>query len=172
MGIEARFTDKDISDLLKRQLDVIDRNILRIFRYVGQQFVKDARENVTDSIYSRTVYDARGNVRSRRAWELTGNLRNSIGFFVYKDGILSSSEIEGVEGDEAREKAKEYAESLVEVEDGYQLIGVAGMEYASYVEAKGFDVITVASEVSIINLQNLLKKMSKELERYGFSFDM
>lgn len=77
----------------------------------------------------------------------TGNLRSSIGYVVYKDGVEASSNFEahgvsesgstGVsEGEQlARDVASKYGNQVVAVL-------VAGMSYAVYVESKGFDVIS------------------------------
>ena len=74
----------------------------------------------------------------------TGNLRSSIGYVVAVDGeIVQMSSFDTVkEGREGSRGGKEYAMQLVRnFPHGIVLIVVAGMNYASYVSAKGYDVL-------------------------------
>lgn len=74
----------------------------------------------------------------------TGNLRSSIGYIVAVDGeIVQMSSFDTVkEGREGSRGGKEYAMQLVrDFPHGIVLIVVAGMNYASYVSAKGYDVL-------------------------------
>ena len=74
----------------------------------------------------------------------TGNLRSSIGYVVAIDGeIVQMSSFDTVkEGREGSRGGKEYAMQLVrDFPHGIVLIVVAGMNYASYVSAKGYDVL-------------------------------
>ena len=77
----------------------------------------------------------------------TGNLRSSIGCAVYKDGVRVSENYEAHAAGESGATGVNEARSFVdEIAMGYQgrtcAIIVAGMDYAVYVESKGFDVIT------------------------------
>ena len=74
----------------------------------------------------------------------TGNLRSSIGYVVSVDGeIVQTSSFDVVKGGgEGAKGGKSYAMQLVEdFPQGIVLIVVAGMNYASYVSAKGYDVL-------------------------------
>lgn len=74
----------------------------------------------------------------------TGNLRSSIGYVVSVDGeIVQMSSFDVVkEGGEGAKGGKAYAIQLVkDFPQGIVLIVVAGMNYASYVSAKGYDVL-------------------------------
>lgn len=74
----------------------------------------------------------------------TGNLRSSIGYVVAVDGeIVQMSSFDVVkEGGEGAKGGKAYAMQLVrDFPKGIVLIVVAGMNYASYVSAKGYDVL-------------------------------
>jgi hypothetical protein len=42
---------------------------------------------------------------------------------------------------------------------GFQLIGVAGMNYASHVESKGYNVISYQADVCMVNLGVSLEKL-------------
>ena len=82
-----------------------------------------------------------------------GILASSTGFIVVKDGKkYAEGGFLAVHGPEMTDEdpdgtliGREYAESLIaEYPTGYAMIFVAGADYAGYVEAKGFNVITSA----------------------------
>lgn len=94
----------------------------------------------------------------------TGNLRSSIGYVVAVDGeIAQMSSFDTVkEGREGSRGGKEYAMQLVrDFPNGIVLIVVAGMNYASYVSAKGYDVLD-SSELLADKL------VSQMLQQLGF----
>lgn len=85
----------------------------------------------------------------------TGDLRNSIGFLLLEDSkIIHSDFTETAAGNQARNKAVRKGEATF----GLFLIVIAGMDYAYYVETKGFDVLTSAAQIA----QNMLPKLLKE----------
>lgn len=77
----------------------------------------------------------------------TGNLRSSIGYVLYRDGMRVGESFEakpaGESGAEGVDTARRVAET-VSTENQGQLVAVlvAGMDYAVYVESRGFDVIS------------------------------
>ena len=74
----------------------------------------------------------------------TGNLRSSIGYVVAVDGeIVQMSSFDVVKnGGRGSKVGKTYAMKLVrDFPKGIVLIVVAGMKYASYESAKGYDVL-------------------------------
>lgn len=91
------------------------------------------------------VRDARltGNYTDR-----TGNLRSSVGFMIKNGGNIVGESFRGAgtgstSGGDGVKKARELADRVSSMY-GDQLVAVivAGMEYAIYVESKGFDVIS------------------------------
>ena len=95
----------------------------------------------------------------------TGNLRSSIGYVVAVDGeIVQMSSFDTVkEGREGSRGGKEYAMQLVrDFPHGIVLIVVAGMNYASYVSAKGYDVL----DSSELLADKLIPQM---LQQLGFN---
>lgn len=88
------------------------------------------------------VLNAARNTNSYK--DQTGNLRSSIGYVVSVDGeIVQMSSFEVVkDGSQGAKGGKEYALQLIkDFPQGIVLIVVAGMNYASYVSAKGYDVL-------------------------------
>lgn len=141
------------------------RIINRLHR-VGLNFVTDARTKKSDESWHRDVKDiismnklAGGdslNLSTAHGFnDQTGQLRSSIGYIITYDGAVVNFDFDSSEAkvksgaEDKREQGKslaiEYANSLVQNTKGYGLICVAGANYAFYVEAKGFDVITGSS---------------------------
>lgn len=115
--------------------DEIEEQIIRILTRVGEEFVKAARE----------MSKAQGGFGDD-----TGNLRSSIGYFLLKNGSVIEEKIYGASEGVAESK------QIVEQMDkfiGYRLVGIAGMNYASYVESKGYNVISIQQELAFVNLK-------------------
>ena len=82
----------------------------------------------------------------------TNSLRSSIGFVLFKDGQKLSGSFQksgtGIEGNGSTgtQRGEEFADEIAsKYPTGYVTVFVAGMNYAAYVEAKGYDVITGAT---------------------------
>ena len=92
----------------------------------------------------------------------THRLRSSLGYVIYKDGQQVASNFQstgGEKGDEGVQigirKAAEAAAGI----PGIVAVVVAGADYASYVEAKGYDVLTG----SALQLQQLFEAELRNL---------
>lgn len=125
-----------------------------------------ARENFQEA-FQKTCLEITNLAKSTNTYkDQTNNLRSSIGFILYDRGELVTEKFGmagiGVEGDGskgivegkriAEEAAKTHPEALIGVI-------VAGMEYALYVEAKGYDVLTG----SCLQAKTVLEKYIKAL---------
>lgn len=92
----------------------------------------------------------------------TGNLRSSIGYVVAVDGeIVQMSSFEVVkDGSEGAKGGKDYAMKLTnDFPQGIVLIVVAGMNYASYVSAKGYDVLDSSELLADKLVPQMLQKL-------------
>lgn len=121
-GVKALFTGKQVANIFEQFEKEADKKLLQTLQYLGEQFVNKARIS--------------GNYTDR-----TGNLRSSVGYIILNNGKIIDSNFQG------KQKGKNQGISVanevaITHPVGYVLIGVAGMNYAAYVEAKGFDVIT------------------------------
>ncbi|WP_142783352.1 hypothetical protein [Changchengzhania lutea] len=124
-GIRALFKGKQIESIFNQLQKDVDNKALQTLQYIGEQFVNEARIS--------------GNYTDR-----TGNLRSSIGYIILIDGKIEDRNFQG--NTEGQSQAQSFANEIaLKYPKGYVLIGVAGMSYAAYVEAKGFDVITGSS---------------------------
>ena len=122
-GIKALFRSSYIMNSLEKFQKEADYKTLIGLRYIGERFVNKARSNNTYR-------------------DQTGNLRSSIGYVILKDGqIVEQNFLTGK--NIGIEKGKQFAKKLSDLyPKGFVLVGVAGMEYARYVEAMNYDVIT------------------------------
>lgn len=135
--------------------------ILRRMSYGGEKSLILAREN--------------GNYTDR-----TGNLRNSIGYVVIDDSTKVADEcnaskepiITGTENlqtaAEACDEAKGRLIQGVETDGNITLEVVAGMNYATFVEAKGYEVLS-NTRLSIERTMNdgIKKDFQKVARKYG-----
>lgn len=172
MGITVRNTNSQaVLNETKRGLMRIENGIIKILQFAGEQFVKDARDalNISGDWKQRILTEkeiAKGKKQPKWGDYLddTLNLRSSIGYFVLNDGKIVKDEFSGTgEGIAAGKEAL----NLVKIKRGYQLIGVAGMDYASYVESKGYNVISAQSVVAIEGLEKSLLKFRDKLNKKG-----
>lgn len=159
MGITARYKQADVNRELQRWYLSIENGIIKILQRAGEQFVRDARMaiNIDASAFPKGDY-----------LNHTTNLRSSIGYFLLKDGQVIQMNIEGT-GD-GRNAAMGVVSKLPN-KGGYQLVGVAGMDYASYVESKGYNVITSQADIAIVNIERLLAKYRDHLNTKGAGVD-
>lgn len=101
--------------------------------------------------------------RSTKSYkDQTGNLRSSIGYAVSVDGnIVQMSSFDVVKnGGKGATEGKEFALQLIkDYPQGIVLIVVAGMNYATYVSAKGYDVLDSSELLAEKLVPQMLKKL-------------
>jgi len=140
MGIVARYNSQDISIYLSHVLQNIEQRIIALFNKEGRKFVDDAK--------AMTAKEGSFNNR-------TFNLRSSIGYYIFANGKLVDQYFSG--NAEGKRAADEAVLNIPMLSRGYQLIGIAGMDYAVAVESRGYNVITVQATMTIVSLRSQLK---------------
>jgi len=131
-GLTPLFSKKDTDNWIDTFQEEAEQKFRVLLQAAGEMFVKYARE-------------------SGKYIDHTGNLRSSIGYVVTDDGVWWQDNFEwknvGTDGKEGYMKAKRLATGLANTYNmGLVLIGVAGEDYAVYVEAiESKDVITAAN---------------------------
>lgn len=131
-GLTPLFTQQDINRWVDIFTDRAEEKMYTLLQAAGEMFVRYARE-------------------SGRYLNHTGNLRSSIGYVIVRNGSIAYTNFKkqdvGTDGEEGVQKAKRLSRELANTySDGLVLIGLAGMEYALYVEAiESKDVITAAN---------------------------
>jgi hypothetical protein len=147
-------------DEIRKKIEVMKKNavnqkLLRRLQYIAEDVLNDARK--------------KGSYMDR-----TGNLRSSIGCRIYHNGKpihsykvqlvgnciepdkrLSLEELQS-NFDEAM---NEYAAKNVASVEGYTIVLIAGMDYAYYVEAKGYNVLHESNNL----LQQKVNELKAEL---------
>lgn len=130
----SKFGFDEVKKKLKNKPPTIsDTQILRWLSFIGEQLCNHAR-TITKG-HSSGGYD-----------DQTGNLRSSIGFRIYKNGTkVKDGGFKNVGKGSAISEAKSaldrYGLAYEIPSFGWTLVIVAGMSYATYVEAKGYNVL-------------------------------
>lgn len=156
--IVPKFTKADIRKIMEEKAERINKAILLLLQRIGEAFVKNAR--------SINTYK-----------DQTGNLRNSIGYLIMRDGqqlvdnFRKSATILSKKG--SKDGLKEGKELAIAISEelsskypkGYILIVVAGMDYAAAVESKGYDVLTSSGKKAETDLKAAIVKLGDKLKR-------
>lgn len=135
---------KVIGDNLKAAAEAKLKVVVNTLCYVGEQCIIEARDggNYTDQ---------------------TGNLRSSIGYAVIWNGrIVKRDCVDKVkQGDEGISEGEKYLKSCINRhrKRGIVLIVSAGMNYAEYVEAKGYNVLSSAELKAGPMIRSILTKL-------------
>ncbi len=131
----------------------VHKAVVTTLQYVGEQCVKIAREQGTYG-------------------DVTGNLRNSIGYVLtYNGDILhqnfeeriASKIVSAANGKGILEGQALAAELVKQAGDGYALYVVAGMHYAYYVETRGYDVLDNAERFAQQKVPSLIKQLQTQI---------
>ena len=129
--------------VIKQQQNAKEAAITAL-NYVGLECVKEARQN--------------GKYTDR-----TGNLRSSIGYAILEDGKpIQKSGFERVKATaaEAQGQSKALITRLAATYNtGLVLVVVAGMDYAAYVEARGYNVLNSAETLAKTLVPQMLKQL-------------
>lgn len=152
-GFKANFTHKQVHSTFAEYSLRIHRAMVTMLQYIGEECVAIAREQGT--------YNDR-----------TGNLRNSIGYVLMRNGDIinqnfeekvASKVVDAANGKgilEGQALAQELAKRF---SNGYALIVVAGMHYAYYVETRGYDVLDSAERNAMQRVPVLVKQLQKQI---------
>lgn len=123
--------------------------IIRVFQYVGEQCVAESRQ-------------------SGKYVDRTGNLRSSIGYAVIYGGkVVRSGGVAG--GGDGKANADQLLSTLTGKVSAYfsggvTLVVVAGMNYATYVEAMGLNVLSSGKLLAERLVPEMMKKIGFEMK--------
>lgn len=145
--ITPAFTKADILKDIEQHVQAFHKIMLSEISNVGLKFVTEARNKMT--------YD-----------DQTGNLRSSIGYIVAYDGKIVKEDFNHGGGPIGQKEGREFAEYQAALNPtGWALITVAGMEYAAFVEAKDFDVITGSTNDARKDMKIAYQAVQKALQK-------
>lgn len=128
---------------LEEQIKRLEDRIIYNLSYVGEQCINEARS--TNSYLDQT-----------------GNLRSSTGYVIVKSGkIVQGSSFAVVKqgGEGSRDGAAFARKVISQFPTGIVLVVVAGMNYASCVSARGYNVLDSAELLAEKLVPNIMKQL-------------
>ena len=135
MSIEVTTPIGEIEQYIEEQLKLKVEVLINKLSYIGEGALRIAREQ--------------GSYTDR-----TGNLRNSTGYVIAVDGQVTTR----AGFDSKNEDGAAFAEELARTTEGKAVLVVcAGMNYATYVSARGCDVLDSAELEAKVLAEKLLK---------------
>jgi len=157
-----RLTRADAAErYVGEQLERMQRAIVYNLQYIGEQCVAHAR-----SLPSPPV-EAGASPHQPNYIDRTGNLRSSIGYVVAVDGkVVEGGRFPSIkEGGEGAGQGEAFASEVVvrEFPHGVVLVVVAGMNYASHLSARGYDVLDSAEVLAAKLVSQLLQSLGFEV---------
>lgn len=155
MGIKYVSGYNLIPEAVREFQERVENATVYYFSYMGEKLTKYAKE-----MHSYT--------------DRTGNLTNSIGYAVVKGGkIINTGDMMG--SSEAKAASLQVLQEMMDrINHQFALIIIAGMEYASYVEAKGYNVIMPAELKAKAEMPSVIQRIKLEAsmkakEQFGIS---
>ncbi|WP_333577873.1 hypothetical protein [Sphingobacterium sp.] len=142
-------TPAQIEQVQKEMFDEVDRQTLEQFKLVLAEALKIQRAKMRiDGGYN----------------DQTGQLRSATGGIIYRDGKVLHEDFElspyGTDRAPGLKEGKEKAFAELRESKGWGITIVAGMEYASWVEAKGLTVLTMAASEVEKSLEEAFNRIS------------
>lgn len=151
MGITPKFNQGIVRERFDKFIEAIERAQIKRLKYLGELCVKHAREIPASTGFT----------------DQTGNLRSSIGYMVFKNGVaVHEGYLQVKEGGEGIQSGKNLAMKVgAKYTEGIALVVTAGMNYAVYLEAKGRDVLTSAESLAKQELPKMVEDLKKNINR-------
>lgn len=142
MALKSNFNESQSMKDVEKQADSLYQKIINSFIMAGEEFIVNARGQMQDH--------AMGQYK-----DVTTNLRNSIHYFVFHNGeLVQRSEPSMV----VINLYDPDIQALIKP-SGFQLLGIAGMNYASHVESKGYNVISYQADICMVDLAGYLENL-------------
>lgn len=152
MGIRATFSMDTVRAQFDGFLEMVQKKQIERMMLLGEKCLTEARNN-------------RGYMMQ------TGALLSSTGYAVFVDGVAvhtqfdAAAESSGEYGAVGVKTGQDLAKAVGEQTEGVSLVVVAGMNYASYVEAKGYNVLASAQQLAERELPVMLDKLIDNIKR-------
>ena len=152
MAIKPNFTKDDVRKRFDAFLNEIEKKQIARLQILGEMCLVEARTN-------------KGYMMQ------TGALLSSTGYEVFVDGVAIHSQFDAASGAESNaaetgiKSGQSIAETIGKGTKGIALVVVAGMNYAAYVEAKGYNVLSSAEHLAERELPRMLEKLISDIKR-------
>lgn len=156
MSITPQFTKEDIQRRFDNFAKRIEEESIRILQELGVKCVKEALDN-------------------RGYTDQTGALNSSTGYIVFKNGeavvtgnfrtVIGLRQEKAKKIEDGATKGQELAEKVGKANStGLVLVVVAGMNYALFVEAKGFNVLSSAEHLAEQELPRMIAELKEDIK--------
>ena len=152
MAIKPNFTKDDVRKRFDAFLNEIEKKQIARLQRLGEMCLVEARTN-------------KGYMMQ------TGALLSSTGYEVFVDGVAIHSQFDAASGAESNaaetgiKSGQSIAETIGKGTKGIALVVVAGMNYAAYVEAKGYNVLSSAEHLAERELPRMFEKLISNIKR-------
>ena len=152
MAIKPNFTKDDVRKRFDAFLNEIEKKQIARLQRLGEMCLVEARTN-------------KGYMMQ------TGALLSSTGYELFVDGVAIHSQFDAASGAESNaaemgiKSGQSIAETIGKGTKGIALVVVAGMNYAAYVEAKGYNVLSSAEHLAERELPRMLEKLISNIKR-------
>lgn len=152
MAIKPNFTKDDVRKRFDAFLNEIEKKQIARLQRLGEMCLVEARTN-------------KGYMMQ------TGALLSSTGYEVFVDGVAIHSQFDAASGAESNaaetgiKSGQSIAETIGKGTKGIALVVVAGMNYAAYVEARGYNVLSSAEHLAERELPRMLEKLISKIKR-------
>lgn len=152
MGIKAQFTQEQLKRRFDAFLEMVRKKQIARLQKLGEMCLIEARNN-------------KGYMMQ------TGALLSSTGYTIFVDGIALHSQFDAASGAESNaaqngiKAGQALAEKVGKNTKGVTLVVVAGMNYAAYVEAKGYNVLSSAEHLAQRELPRMLEKLGQTINK-------
>lgn len=152
MAIKPNFTKDDVRKRFDAFLNEIEKKQIARLQRLGEMCLVEARTN-------------KGYMMQ------TGALLSSTGYEVFVDGVAIHSQFDAASGAESNaaetgiKSGQNIAETIGKGTKGIALVVVAGMNYAAYVEAGGYNVLSSAEHLAERELPRMLEKLISNIKR-------
>lgn len=152
MGIKPNFTRADVQKRLDAFVEMVRKKQITQLQRLGEMCLIEARNN-------------KGYMMQ------TGALLSSTGYTIFVDGVALHSQFDAASGAESNaaqngiKAGQALAEKVGKETKGVALVVVAGMNYAAYVEAKGYNVLSSAEHLAQRELPQMLEKLISDINK-------
>ena len=151
MGITPNFKIDDVRKRFDAFLQMVQQKQITRLQLLGEKCLIEARTN-------------KGYMMQ------TGALLSSTGYEVFVDGVAVHTRFDAASGAESNaaetgiKTGQTLCESVGKTTKGVALVVVAGMNYAAYVEAKGYNVLSSAEHLAQRELPRMLEKLISNIK--------
>lgn len=152
-AFKPNYSMGDVHSYMADYAGRVHRATVAVLQYIGERCVKLAREKGTYN-------------------DITGNLRNSVGYVLVKNGAIISKNFEArvqskvessANGKGVLEGEALAVELASRVNKGYAVIVVAGMHYAHYVETLNKDVLDSAERWAETQVPRMMQRLKTQV---------